>query len=265
MRTSRLCLALSAMLIFGLSTSAPGAAATGAAARPSGSIRLDAAFGGDWHGIPCPTGAPKTHQCGEVNAEATVPGLGPTTEQWTFDLLNEPLCSHVTFGGAHLVVGTLGQIDLSLMDSSPTTPAGCDTTDTGPTVVNYTVTGGSGRFAGATGSGTMRPILVGDAGGSVRDTYSGTLAVPDVTFDLTAPTISGFRPKVVRIPKSARSVRVNYHVKATDNVDGDVPVTCKPRSGSRFRVGTTPIACSAGDSSGNTATATFKLRVIRKR
>jgi hypothetical protein len=265
MRRSRLCLAVSAMLIFGLSGSASGGAATGAAAQPLGSVRLDTAFSGQWRGIPCPAGPSPTHQCGEVNGEATVPGLGATTEQWTFDLLTAPLCTHVTFSGAHLVIGTLGQIDLSLMDSSPTTPAGCDTTDTGPTVVAYTVTGGSGRFAGASGSGTMRPILVGDAGGSARDTYSGTLAVPNVTFDLTPPTISGFRPKVVRIPKSMKSVRVTYHVKGADNVDGDVPVACKPRSGNRFRVGTTPIACSASDSSGNTTTATFKLRVIQKR
>jgi len=44
-----------------------------------------------------------------------------------------------------------------------------------------------------------------------------------------------------------------------------VPVTCKPRSGSRFKVGHTRVSCSATDDSGNKATARFTIRVNRQR
>jgi hypothetical protein len=54
---------------------------------------------------------------------------------------------------------------------------------------------------------------------------------------------------------------VKYVASATDLVDGQVPVTCRPRSGSTFRLGTTPVGCSATDKAGNTATGSFKVTI----
>jgi hypothetical protein len=39
--------------------------------------------------------------------------------------------------------------------------------------------------------------------------------------------------------------------------------SCKPRSGNRFRVGKTVVKCTAADTSGNVATAAFKITVKR--
>ena len=48
---------------------------------------------------------------------------------------------------------------------------------------------------------------------------------------------------------------------ATDAVDGTVPVSCAPASGSTFPIGTTVVTCSATDAHGNTGQATFTVKV----
>jgi len=53
-------------------------------------------------------------------------------------------------------------------------------------------------------------------------------------------------------------------VAAHDDVDGTVPVTCAPRSGSFFPVGRTRVRCAATDKSANTATASFTVTVRRR-
>jgi hypothetical protein len=50
---------------------------------------------------------------------------------------------------------------------------------------------------------------------------------------------------------------------AWDEVDGWVGVQCVPSSGSLFPVGATTVECSATDSSGNTATGSFTVTVLR--
>jgi hypothetical protein len=58
---------------------------------------------------------------------------------------------------------------------------------------------------------------------------------------------------------------VTYSVSATDDVDGPVEVSCRPPSGSRFKIGRTRVTCAAGDSSGNVGTAAFVVSVRRSR
>ena len=89
--------------------------------------------------------------------------------------------------------------------------------------------------------------------------------VPGLEFDLTAPTISGATSKVVRAPLKAKRVRVTHQVTATDDLDGSVVVSCRPASGSRFKIGRTLVTCSATDGGGNTATARFTVAVRRSR
>jgi uncharacterized protein len=55
---------------------------------------------------------------------------------------------------------------------------------------------------------------------------------------------------------------VSYMVSATDNVDGDVPVSCEPPSGSTFALGTTIVNCSASDAHGNVAHGSFAVNVV---
>ena len=127
---------------------------------------------------------------------------------------------------------------------------------------SFTVTGGTGPYAGASGSGTLeRNIQFGRR----NETWTGMLAVPGLEFDVTPPTLTGARSKTVRAPRRARRVRVTYRVTAIDAVDGQVRVACAPRSGARFPIGRTFVTCEATDSSGNAAGARFAVRVKRSR
>jgi hypothetical protein len=55
---------------------------------------------------------------------------------------------------------------------------------------------------------------------------------------------------------------VFYTVSATDNIDANPQLTCEPASGSTFPVGETAVTCTATDSSGNTAIASFTVTVV---
>jgi HYR domain-containing protein len=94
--------------------------------------------------------------------------------------------------------------------------------------------------------------------------FAGTTQGPASIPDTTPPVLSVPATIVVRAPKKAKSMRVNYTVTARDDVDGAVPVICKPRSGSRFKIGRTKVTCRASDTSGNTQTATFNITVKRR-
>jgi hypothetical protein len=128
----------------------------------------------------------------------------------------------------------------------------------------FTITGGSGVYAGASGGGTVE-IHSSAATGGGTDVWTGTLIVPGYSFDLTPPTIQGAKNRTVRVPRGVKRARVKYSVTAVDDVDSDVPVTCRPRSGSRFRVGRTRVTCSATDTSANIRKATFTVTVRPRR
>jgi hypothetical protein len=64
----------------------------------------------------------------------------------------------------------------------------------------------------------------------------------------------------------ASGVKVEYErPSAIDTLDGRVPVSCLPASGTRFEVGTTTVTCTATDAAGNTRTDTFDVVVTRRR
>lgn len=126
----------------------------------------------------------------------------------------------------------------------------------------FTVTGGTGIYAGASGAGTVtRSLGTTDTGSAGIETWTGTLTVPGVEFDLTRPTLAGATNKTVRAKKGARSARVAFRVTAQDDRDGTLPVACTPGSGSRFKIGRTRVKCSSTDSSANTANASFTVTV----
>jgi hypothetical protein len=49
--------------------------------------------------------------------------------------------------------------------------------------------------------------------------------------------------------------------RATDTVDDDVPVSCAPASKAFFKVGTTPVRCTATDDAGNKSERSFNVTV----
>jgi uncharacterized protein len=54
---------------------------------------------------------------------------------------------------------------------------------------------------------------------------------------------------------------VTFTATATDAVDGEIPATCNPASGSVFQLGTTTVNCSATNSRNKTATGSFLVHV----
>ena len=92
--------------------------------------------------------------------------------------------------------------------------------------------------SGCTGSADFALTIV--------DTHPPTLTLP-ADISATATTPSG--------------AVVSFAASAADLVDGMRPVACAPASGSMFPIGTTRVACSAADASGNTAAGTFTIVV----
>jgi hypothetical protein len=215
----------------------------------------------------CPPGTPPLRSCFERTGEGLIRGLGRVTKSYTY-LADSSSCPFGTVKilgyPARFAVAGKGEIDLALAENP-----NCLTSDDAGRIApqSFTITGGTGTYAGASGSGRVERTFSGGGGGRDvgTDTWIGTLAVPGHDFDLTAPTISGARSKTVRAPKTANRVRVTFRVTAQDDVDGSVRVACRPASGSRFKVGRTTVKCLATDTSFNTATASFRVTVRRRR
>jgi hypothetical protein len=55
-------------------------------------------------------------------------------------------------------------------------------------------------------------------------------------------------------------VAISWNATAVDDVDGPIPVTCTPPSGSRFPYGDTTVTCTATDTAGNVGSATILVR-----
>jgi hypothetical protein len=218
----------------------------------------------------CPAGTPSNFQCFARTGTAVVPGLGTVKESYDYVLENAP-AGCVADPGAdsvrlipttvRLTVAGKGEIDLS------TGGTDCLSRFNQLTATEqFTITGGSGPYAGAAGAGTVTTASFGPFFNFTgEDFWTGTLIVPGYEFDLTAPTIEGANNKTVRVAHRARHTRVTYAVTAQDDVDGVVPVTCSPKSGALFDLGRTAVTCSARDTSGNTSKATFTVTVKSRR
>ncbi|CAN5338019.1 hypothetical protein BH18ACT12_BH18ACT12_04660 [soil metagenome] len=96
-----------------------------------------------------------------------------------------------------------------------------------------------------------------DETGAVEATASFTVTVRDTT----PPVIAGTPAVQVDTAGGGGAVVTYVQPTAVDLVDGPVPVSCSPASGSLFPVGSTSVSCTASDSRGNTATATFAVTV----
>jgi hypothetical protein len=189
-----------------------------------------------------------------------VPGLGNVTETFDETISTTNSCSHTTFSSAVLAVSGKGEITATLTDSNA-----CDPDFTATVSDPFTIKGGTGPYADASGNGTLTFSNFQSTGAnSSRESHgwSGSISA-GTSFDTTPPVISGTKALAVKTKK--KSARVTFHPTATDAVDGSVPVSCLPKSGSRFSIGKTTVTCTATDSSANTATARFTVKVKRQR
>lgn len=239
----------------------------GATAMPSGTLTLNASLSLASNLGACapPSGA---EHCATRTIRGLFPGLGTVNGTYEFYVDQGPPACAGSDGRAlaypiRFAVAGKGEVHVAVAEATQCVPDQSIRTQT----QTFTVTGGTGVYAGASGSGTLERSLGADtATGRVgRESWAGTLNVPGREFDVTPPTVTGAVAKAVRVPRTARRARVVYLVTARDDVDGAVPVSCRPRSGSRFPIGRTVVTCLATDTSGNTRTAKFRVTVRARR
>lgn len=240
--------------------------ASGGAERGAGTLALQAEL--SVSGIilaSCPPEAPpEADFCVDRSGTGQVPGLGSVIQSYRFFVDENPTPS---CGGVRILRST-GQIDVPGKGTVRFELARIEecVVELLQATQAFTFTGGTGAFVGAAGTGTVKHDLhEGGTGATGTDTWSGSLAVTGLEFDLTPPALSGLVNKTVRVRKGVKRVRVRFRVIASDLVDGSRPVKCQPGSGSRFKLGRTVVKCSATDTSANTATGSFRVVVKRRR
>jgi hypothetical protein len=111
-------------------------------------------------------------------------------------------------------------------------------------------------------SGATFPLGLTTVTCSATDAHGNTSSGSfDVTVqDTTAPTLT-LPGDITVFAASAAGASVPYLASATDLVDGALPISCSPASGTTFPAGTSTVACSAMDAHGNQATGNFKVKV----
>ena len=98
-------------------------------------------------------------------------------------------------------------------------------------------------------------VEVRDNAGNHR-TVSATLTVVDRT-----PPVLTLPASVVADAPTPAGTTVSFTATAIDAVDGVVPVTCAPASGSTFAPGDTVVRCQASDHAGNVGSGSFTVHV----
>ena len=129
----------------------------------------------------------------------------------------------------------------------------------GPVAVNCTPS--SGAVFPANGTPTTVNCSASDAHGNPAN----------ASFTITVNYIDNIPPVISNMPANRSETTTTNAPKsvswasptATDNVDGPVPVTCAPSSGSNFPPNGSPttVLCTATDSKGNSTTASFTVTV----
>jgi len=162
----------------GSSTTAPPTTAEPAATAttspvPTTTLRPIATFSVTWAEANCPPGTPDTTSCYANLGTADITGLGPTTERYT--LLAEgtnPSCGDWRADVEWTVAGK-ATIDFAI--KSPR----CQSLNSPNGTTNYVVTGGSGAYKGASGSGILESTgsEAAPGRGTGTDRWIGALSV----------------------------------------------------------------------------------------
>jgi HYR domain len=253
-----------ALLLFAAVLGSLAVAAVRADADSVDMLQVDGTWTSTFSQVDCPAGTPATTNCYSIVnvGGAVVRGLGQVTTMPNLVFFDNfgTACAR-RHAEIQILVAGKGEIDLATKSSVCIAPEQYTRF-----LDEVTVTGGSGRYAGASGSGLMDVQIheTGPGSGNSLVTWTGPLTVAGVTFDTTPPQIAGATSKLVKT-RLAAGARVRYAVSATDATDGILPAACKPKSGSLFRVGRTTVTCAAADSSGNTTTSRFAITVKRVR
>lgn len=233
----------------------------------TGSLAFDAQLDVRYPETSCPDGTPGGVECYSRTGSGIIRGLGNVTESYAYEVESAPSGCADNFvrllsTTARLSILGKGEIELRISGTGcvarvPPQPLRGK--------AEFTITGGSGKYDGASGGGTYVDLSYGPPSFRGRDTWTGTLVVPALDFDLTPPVLAGARSRTIRAARGRARARVAYSVTVRDDVDGGLPATCLPRSGSLFKVGRTVVNCSAIDKSGNTRSGRFTVTVQARR
>ena len=239
-----------AFLLVSASSSAPSAA---------GTLNLRATLATSSPSATCPPEAPPGADCHRRTGNGSVSGLGTVVAKytWLFGMGDCPttLVKPLATTG-RIVVANKGEIDFGLSDGARCVeqePARNEPQD-------FTVTGGTGAYQGASGRGAVERSLSGGHGWSGGPSPHRVRRLSGCRRSSTSRRRSSAAR--CRTPGRGR-VRVTYKVAASDAVDKQVAVVCLPWSGSWFPIGRTSVTCQARDSSGNTGRARFAVTVKR--
>ena len=240
---------------------ASGTIAAGQGTRATSTLSLKWGYSYTVDPVNCPPGTREPSTCFVYSGKGQLPGLGDVTVNFIdrIDTTNEQCVRDLVYDD-----GTIADARGTLIFSAEPPPDGpCIPIAPGTIPLVYSITGGTGVFVGASGSGAL--TLHNPQGRFGTGFWDGTVSAPEYTFDVTAPVLQGAVAKKVVVPRRARNARVRFSVTAVDAVDGKVPAWCGPRSGSRFRIGRTKVHCTAVDTSANTANAVFTVTVRHRR
>ena len=259
-RASWVGVAVALALVAGVGRAAAPDTATASPTFVAGNLSLQGRLRLTSTGVTCPPEAPSgAIECRARTGSGSIPGLGGVSETylWSYGAGSPPcpatLVKPLATTGRFVVAGK-GEINFALAQGArcvDVDPYGTSRRTSRLSVVRVAT---KGRRGAARSSLPLAGALAPRRG-------QGQIAAPGLEFDVTPPTLSGATSKTVRAPRGARRVRVTYKVTASDNVDAQVPVTCTPRSGSRFPIGRTVVSCSATDSSANTGSTSFRITV----
>src|SRR5262245_34070425 len=153
-----------------------------AAARHASTVPLNVSWRAAWNPTgTCPAGVPhmdhgSISRCYLIRARGSFPGLGKVTVRQSVGFLNGLTQCITIKSKIVLAVGTKGEVHADGKTKR------CVDPDDEVTVVPFKITGGTGAYTTATGSGT---ITVTDAhetgrgtGGDQKETWKGTLTLP---------------------------------------------------------------------------------------
>jgi hypothetical protein len=134
-----------------------------------------------------------------------------------------------------------------------------EATSTEGAVVNFDVTaqnpnGDPVAVSCSPASGTVFPIGTRLVTCSATNSFgTSTAVITVIVADTTVP--------IVTVPGNITTTNsvVTFTATATDNIEGALPVTCSPASGSTFGPGVTQVVCTATDSSNNIGVGVFNV------
>jgi len=164
-----------------------GILALSAVAQPSHAWRtipLNGTFKVDWTGPlkACPPGVPKVTAKGSVTpcflnvGHANMAGLGAVTERYIMAVLgSDTKCQKLKFTAVLTVAGKGTITAPAATKNCIVSPVNSIALD--ESTAQFHITGGTHAYAGATGHGTIHQVNHAATGGTVTDTWNGTLTL----------------------------------------------------------------------------------------